>query len=52
MNNDLWQKFLSTGSVEDYLIYKQNEYETDNGLNSNADSDKGLNNKRTDYSRE
>lgn len=52
MNNDLWQKFISTGRVEDYLIYKQNEYENNNRINGNADSDKGIDNKRTDYSGE
>lgn len=49
MDNDLWQKFLTTGSVEDYLIYKQNEHKNGDWINSNADSDKGFDNKRTDY---
>lgn len=25
MNNDLWYNFVQTGSVQDYLKYKQNE---------------------------
>lgn len=52
MNNDLWQNFLKSGSVADYLIYKQSEYIDGDGTNNHADSDKGFDNKRTDYSGE
>lgn len=52
MNNDLWQNFINSGSVADYLIYKQSEHINSNRKNDNADSDKGFDNKRTDCSGE
>jgi hypothetical protein len=46
MNNDLWDKFVHTGSVTDYLAYKQNEDNTKAEL-TNANNNQGFNNKGT-----
>lgn len=42
--DDLWQRFIATGSVADYLNYKQHNSE----IKNNADADKGIDNKRAD----
>ena len=44
MNDNSWTQFLNSGSVYDYLKYKQNE--KDKG--ENDDFNKGLSNQRTD----
>lgn len=44
---DDWTKFTQTGSVYDYLKYKQNE--KDLKAENNADDYKGSCNKSTDY---
>jgi hypothetical protein len=51
MNNDLWNKFVNTGSVADYLQYKQNEDKTKADL-TNANNNEGFSNQGTDYRRE
>lgn len=47
---DLWKNFLQTGSVSDYLKYKENENQND-GLSrieiTNANYNQGLDNKGT-----
>lgn len=54
MNYDLWNKFKSTGSVFDYLNYKQNEYENEYSRIeiTNANNGQGFNNQGTDDRRE
>lgn len=51
MQNDLWSKFTLTGSVEDYLRYKQNE-QFFGDVNLDANENTGIGNKRTDGGRE
>lgn len=46
MNIDLWKNFVSTGSVADYLKYRQSEQE-EAELN-NANNNQGISNQRTD----
>lgn len=41
---DLWQKFTATGSVLDYLQYKQLDNKVDV---KNANTNQGIDNKRT-----
>lgn len=48
MNNDLWNNFIHTGSVEDYLKYKENEDRSGADF-INADNNQGFNNQGTDY---
>ncbi|MFR5876762.1 MAG: hypothetical protein ACLUFN_09765 [Eubacterium sp.] len=48
MNNDLWNNFIHTGSVEDYLKYRESEENTKADL-TNANNNQGLNNQRADY---
>lgn len=48
MNNDLWNNFVHTGSVADYLKYKENEDKTRADFN-NADNNQGLNHQGADY---
>jgi hypothetical protein len=43
MNEDAWQTFCTTGSIIDYLKYKQDEKVKEDG-----DINKGLSNQRTD----
>ncbi|MCC8073775.1 MAG: hypothetical protein LIO62_06600 [Clostridiales bacterium] len=43
MTDDFWNLFLSTGSVQDYLKYKDNEKAENDG-----DSYKGFSNQRAD----
>lgn len=48
MNDELWQNFLNTGSVSDYLKYKQ--YSQIKGMeNKNADENQGTDYKGTEY---
>ena len=42
IDNDAWDKFYSTGKVEDYLEYKQKQ-----GGTENADNRKRLGSERT-----
>lgn len=53
MKNDLWNNFLHTGSVQDYLKYKQNEgvgaVISPTNVITNANDNQGLDNKGTDY---
>ncbi len=46
-----WNNFLQTGKVEDYIKYVNNYYNGVNGnqVEQNADYNKGLDNKGTDY---
>lgn len=46
MNNDLWNNFVHTGSVKDYLKYRQNEDEKAEITNANISQ--GFNNQGTD----
>ncbi len=46
--DDLWQQFIQTGSVADYLKYKENQTQE----LTNANDRQGLDNQRTDYWRE
>lgn len=48
MNDELWQNFLDTGSVGDYLKYKQYS-QIKEMENQNADENKRLDYKRTEY---
>ena len=43
--DDLWQAFAKSGSIEDYLKYKENDVRE----LKNADDSKGLNYQGTDY---
>lgn len=47
MNNDLWNNFLHTGSVEDYLKYRENEDKTKADF-IDANNYQGFNNQGTD----
>ena len=42
--DELWESFTQTGKIEDYLKYKEQNREI-----KNADENKGLDNKGTDY---
>lgn len=44
---DLWKSFCATGSVADYLKYKENE-KINGVVQSNANENKGISNQRTD----
>lgn len=46
MQDDLWKKFTLSGSVNDYLQYRNNEKNKDSYINANEN--KGDSNKRTD----
>lgn len=51
MQDELWSKFLQTGSVSDYLKYRfYNKQNEDKQINANEDA--GTCNKRTDGWRE
>lgn len=52
MNDELWQNFIKTGRVADYLLYRQSEYTGSERINNYADRDEGFDNKGTDYSGE
>ena len=45
--DNLWQNFVSTGSVSDYLKYKQSENKNE-VVQTDADKNKGTYNQRTD----
>ena len=45
--NDLWQNFVVSGSVADYLKYKQKEKQNE-VVQTDADKDKGTYNQGTD----
>lgn len=47
MSIDLWNDFLHTGSVQDYLKYKQSENEK--AVITNANDNQGTYNQGTDY---
>ena len=42
--DELWNSFIQTGKIEDYLKYKEQNRKTEN-----ADENEGLDNKGTDY---
>lgn len=47
MNNDLWNAFLNSGSVFDYLKYRElTELDNEDGIN--GDNNQGISNQRTD----
>ena len=46
MKEELWHRFLQSGSVSDYLRYKQEENEK--AEQSNANNNQGLGYQRTD----
>jgi hypothetical protein len=48
MFDEYWNNFVSTGSVNDYLKYKQNQNNKETEL-TNANDNKGIDNKRTDH---
>lgn len=45
--DNLWQNFVSTGSVMDYLKYKQSKNKNE-VVQTDADENKGTYNQRTD----
>lgn len=47
MVNDLWNRFVKSGRVEDYLKYKFDENKKADI--TNADNNQGLNNQGTEY---
>lgn len=50
--NQLWEKFIQTGAVEDYLFYRKNTLQMQNVTKTpeddllDADDDQGYSNKR------
>lgn len=55
MFDDMWKKFLTTGSVQDYLNYKNSENLDDEFSRieiTNANYNQGLNNQGTNDRRE